>query len=150
MDRWGEKEVFCSICLRNLSPDWDYDGQEEAVCYSCHEFGGINPASATTRRGKMLAAAKARAKKASVPFAITVEDIGDIPTHCPVLGIKLQTSVGNSGDASPSLDRIEPSLGYIKGNIAVISKRANTIKNNGTAEEHEKIAAWLRAHAATI
>lgn len=34
--------------------------------------------------------------------------------------------------------------GYVKGNITVISNKANRIKNNGTAEEHEAIAKWLR------
>lgn len=149
LDRWGEKEVYCAICLRNLPPDWDYGDDLEAICNSCREYGGLNPSSPMTRRGRMLIGAKRRAKKAGVPFAITVDDIGEIPTHCPVLGIKLQTNTKAVADASPSLDRIEPALGYVKGNVAVMSKRANTIKSNGTAEEHEKIAAWMRAHAAT-
>lgn len=40
---------------------------------------------------------------------------------------------------SPSLDKIIPSLGYAKGNIWVISYRANTIKNNCTFEEIQKL-----------
>ena len=41
--------------------------------------------------------------------------------------------------SSPSLDKVIPSLGYVKGNIWVISYRANTIKNNCTFEEIEKL-----------
>ena len=41
--------------------------------------------------------------------------------------------------SSPSLDRIIPSLGYVKGNIRVISFRANTLKNNATLSELELI-----------
>ena len=70
-----------------------------------------------------------------------------IPTECPVLGIKLNLKIPNRGDRgdnlrnydSPSLDKIIPSLGYAKGNIWVISYRANTIKNNCTFEEIQKL-----------
>ena len=36
---------------------------------------------------------------------------------------------------SPSLDRIIPEKGYVKGNIIVVSLKANTMKNNATIEE---------------
>jgi hypothetical protein len=48
-------------------------------------------------------------------------------------------------DTSPSLDKINPELGYVPGNVAIISYRANRIKNNGTAEEHRLIADWMDA-----
>lgn len=47
-------------------------------------------------------------------------------------------------DTQPTIDRIIPALGYVPGNIVVISHRANRMKSDGTAEEHERIAAWLR------
>ena len=94
----------------------------------------------------LLSSAKQRAKEAGVPFSITEEDIIIIPPCCPVLGIPLQRKAGRGGgDNSPSLDRIVPELGYVPGNIAVISNRANRIKSNATAEEIERVAAWLRA-----
>lgn len=34
--------------------------------------------------------------------------------------------------------------GYVPGNVVVMSYRANRLKNDGTAEEHEIIAAWMR------
>lgn len=39
---------------------------------------------------------------------------------------------------------IDSSKGYIKGNVWVVSKRANTIKNNATLEELELLVANLR------
>lgn len=69
--------------------------------------------------------AKHRAKRKGVTFSITVEDIV-IPTHCPILGIEL--SFGGSQENSPSLDKINNSLGYVPGNVQVISYRANRIK----------------------
>jgi hypothetical protein len=98
----------------------------------------------------LLSKARQRAKQKGLPCTITVSDI-HIPETCPVLGIKLQRSFGGNRygpkatDASPSLDRIKPSLGYIPGNVAVISFRANMVKSFGTAEEHRKIAAWLQS-----
>jgi hypothetical protein len=40
---------------------------------------------------------------------------------------------------SPTIDRIDPRLGYVPGNVHVVSHRANRIKNNATLEEFEKI-----------
>jgi hypothetical protein len=45
--------------------------------------------------------------------------------------------------ASPTLDKIIPELGYVRGNIAVISHRANRIKSDATLAEVLKLAAWL-------
>lgn len=96
----------------------------------------------------MLMSAKARAKKFSVPFSISKEDIRSvIADTCPVLGIPLMHNSGTSGgyaDNSPSLDRIVPELGYVVGNIAVISMKANRIKSNeNDPATFRKIADWI-------
>lgn len=93
---------------------------------------------------RMFWVAKTRAAKRNIPFTISIDDI-IIPDVCPVLGIPLFLGDGRLGPNSPSLDRVVPVLGYVPGNICVISNRANVIKNDGTAEEHEAIAAWMRA-----
>ena len=92
---------------------------------------------------KMFYAAKRRAKMKDIKFDITIDDI-TIPEFCPILGLKLQSVRGTTGrDSSPSLDRIDNSKGYIKGNIAVISFRANTLKNNATADELRAVADFM-------
>lgn len=90
--------------------------------------------------------AKGRAKKHGIPFTITKEDI-NIPEFCPVLGMKLAFGDMQSRESSPSLDKIVPELGYVKGNIAVISYRANKIKNDGSSDEHRRIADWMDSFA---
>lgn len=84
----------------------------------------------------MVVAARARAKRAGVPCTISADDI-IIPSHCPVLGILLVRRLGRKGgcDTSPSLDRILPEVGYVRGNIVVISRRANRIKSDASVEE---------------
>ena len=84
-----------------------------------------------TKEYRMLTHAKHRAKKNNIPFDLNLEDI-IIPEYCPLLGIKLEFG---GKDAAPSLDRLLPHLGYVRGNILVISKRANTIKNNASIDE---------------
>lgn len=71
---------------------------------------------------------------------------GDIvwPKVCPVLGIDLDYRGGSRTEHSASFDRYDSSKGYVPGNVFIISYRANRIKNNGTAEEHEQIARWMR------
>jgi hypothetical protein len=79
--------------------------------------------------------AKRRAKQKEVPFDITHEDIV-VPEHCPIMGVKL-TGRGENVKTSPSVDRIVPELGYVKGNIRVISTQANRMKWDSDREELE-------------
>lgn len=96
----------------------------------------------------LLRGAKERAKSLGLPFNLTIEDIS-IPEYCPLLGIKIQKHLGEGKRSSknwnsPSIDRLIPELGYVKGNVWVISLRANTIKHNATVEELSLIASNLR------
>lgn len=107
-------------------------------------------AMAVERRSKKLPPskvlynnAKQRAKKYSLPFNITVEDIV-VPENCPILGIPLIIQTGCASDNSPSLDKIIPELGYVKGNIQVISHKANSIKNNASVQDLEKVYLYMK------
>ncbi len=93
----------------------------------------------------MLAIIRDRAKQKGLEFTITREDV-TIPSHCPMLGIPLFNTTGKKTDNTPSIDRIDKTKGYIPGNVHVISERANRLKNNGTAEELQQIADYLRRH----
>ena len=88
-------------------------------------------------------AAKHRAKQRGIPFDIEYSDI-IIPATCPLLGVPLIRGVLKLGPNSPTLDRKIPSLGYVKGNVWVISHRANVIKNDATLEELELLTSNLR------
>ena len=89
--------------------------------------------------------ARTRAAQYSFEFNLTHEYLESIwPDACPVLGIPLYPNTGGKAhDNSPSLDRIDSSKGYVIGNVAIISYRANVIKNSGSADEHRLIAEWM-------
>lgn len=91
----------------------------------------------------LLSAAKFRAKKKGVIFNLSLDDF-EIPDVCPVFGCPFKSAEKGNHPYAPSLDRIIPELGYVKGNVQVISYRANAIKWDSSLEELEKIVAYLR------
>lgn len=85
---------------------------------------------------------KERANKKGIPFNLEAEDIV-IPEFCPVLGIQLTWKDDNMA-STPSVDRLIPAKGYVKGNIEIISMRANALKNDATFEEIEALYQWMK------
>jgi hypothetical protein len=101
-----------------------------------------NAISKTTEY-KMLARAKSRAKKHNLPFNLELDDIV-IPEKCPLLGIEIESTEVRNSPNNPSLDKIIPEKGYIKGNVWVISNRANTLKNDASIQELELLVENLK------
>ncbi len=86
--------------------------------------------------------AKYRAVQKGMEFDITEKDL-EQPKFCPVLGLELEYhSKGKRTPNTASLDRLDSSKGYVKGNVIVMSWRANLLKNNATQEELVKLAKW--------
>ena len=86
------------------------------------------------KRRSLFHGTRARARKNNIIFTITQEDIV-IPDFCPLLDIPLSLTNSKLEDDSPSIDRLIPKLGYVAGNIQVISMRANMIKSNASIDE---------------
>lgn len=81
---------------------------------------------------QLLVYARYRAKYRGLPFSITIDDV-IVPRQCPILGTPLDFSDGPRTE--PSLDRKVPELGYVPGNVWVISTLANSMKWNASAED---------------
>lgn len=97
---------------------------------------GLSRRKNTDKRYDIWCGVKKRARKTGTEFSLELNDIPFIPEYCPVLGIKIiANNLAGPIDSSPSLDRINPKLGYIKGNVRIISNRANRIKSDATLEE---------------
>ena len=89
-------------------------------------------------------AAKERAEQKNIKFSVSHKYLCSIypdDVICPIFKTKMEW-LGDSM-TSPSLDRIVPNLGYIEGNVAWVSKRANTLKLDRSPETLRKIANWI-------
>ena len=92
----------------------------------------------------LLRDARHRAKKRNITFSLTIEDIKKIVIKkCPILGMKLKIGMDNWQN-SPSLDRIDNDKGYIKENVIMVSHMANSIKNQATPDQIQKVATFYK------
>lgn len=107
----------------------------------------IDKRAAGDKRFKILMASKSSAIQRGLEHTIGLEDI-PTPTHCVYLGVELDYASKRRHSATASIDRIDSSLGYVKGNIQVISFLANRMKTDATVEQLIEFAkAVLRVHA---
>ena len=143
-------ECECGIIKDKVRKDYIIGPKAEVTSCGCRlkelhqerREKGINEESA------MWSRAKYRAKQKGLEFTIEQEDV-KIPDVCPLLGIPLvcHRGKGSQQGNSPSLDRIDPTKGYIKGNVWVISNRANTLKNDASLQELELLVENLKCHS---
>ncbi len=83
---------------------------------------------------------KNSSKNRHLPFDITIEYIWDLflkqDRKCALSGVNLTfNSKATIKDGNASLDRIDSSKGYIKGNVQWVHKRVNKMKSNYSEKE---------------
>jgi hypothetical protein len=133
--------AYCRSCQAQSAAKWyENGGQEKRQSYV-----KSNPILRIT--SNMIDHARRRARNKNLPLDIDLNYVrlmvgenAEFASHCPVFNVPLEWSCqrGNGTGGlpnSPSIDRIDPSRGYVKGNIWVISHRANTIKNDASHDE---------------
>lgn len=137
-DEWYENlnnslTKTCSTCKQDkpLTEFSKHRKQADGFNYQCKKCVKI---SQYKKRGINLAYHKSRAKRRGLEFNITNEDLF-LPTHCPILNIELDYFNETPTNNSPSVDRIDNSKGYIKGNVIVMSRLANAMKSNADYEQ---------------
>lgn len=86
-----------------------------------------------------------RAKERRLPFDLEPSDLV-LPERCPILGTPLVIGRDEGRNDSPSVDRLVPELGYVKGNVQVISDRANRLKQDATVAELRAIISYMEQH----
>jgi len=91
--------------------------------------------------GQALIQVRSRAKKNGIVFDLTRDDI-QLPDKCPIFGTPLIKGVGRLTNDSPSIDRINPARGYVRGNVVVVSNRANSMKREATIEDLKRMVAF--------
>lgn len=135
----------CLDCKKIIDKNYKDNNKEHIKNY--HKQYAKNNYSTENRRKKyrenveseLLNHARNRAKQKKLEFNLEKCDI-IIPDVCPVFGTKISF---NNKHSVPTLDRIDNNKGYIKGNIQVISAKANRLKNNGTIEDFLKIITYM-------
>ena len=90
---------------------------------------------------QLVESARRRAREMGLPFDLTANDV-KIPVLCPALGIPIRKGNRKLKDNSPSIDRLIPRLGYVKGNVVVVSWRANRIKCDATLDEMRRLLSF--------
>jgi hypothetical protein len=125
------------------SAEWVQENRERRNAYM-REWNRRNPESRRYHQKRvradhparlLLYKAKERAKAKGLEFDLTEEDLQPLPIHCPVFGTELNYAAPKQCAASPSLDRVDNSKGYVKGNVVVVSWRANNLKSNASVAE---------------
>jgi|688.fasta_scaffold374013_2 hypothetical protein len=135
-----------------------YQRNSKKACESTKKWRAENPEKVKANKtawlkkpknrvSHILGQAKQRANKNGMEFSITLDDLLPLPDVCPVLGIKINYE-GNKGQRgfvndSPSIDRLDSSLGYVKGNVKIICWRANRVKSDATVEELRAILNFM-------
>mgnify|MGYP006081027591 FL=1 len=90
-------------------------------------------------------ASKRRANSKNLPFDLTsnyLESIFPKNCICPILGYKMKVSDISLGKLSPTLDRVNPRLGYVKGNVEFVSNIANCMMTSATGKDIKKFVKW--------
>lgn len=149
-DKGDEEGIICLACEQLLSVECFYahTGNRNGYTSVCRPCSRVKQAKHYRNRESgwkthLIGAARQRAKAKDLPFDLTVDDF-EIPEFCPILGLKLEVSDGRGAGAnSATLDRMDPPLGYVPGNVWVISARANMMKSDANADELRRFAAWI-------
>ena len=97
--------------------------------------------------GRALRSARVRAEKRGIEFNLDKQYIMDLYNEqdgkCYYSGVKMNIMKSNEDNfhdpMKMSLDCVDHSKGYIKGNVHWVSNKANVLKNENNFEDFEKI-----------
>lgn len=132
-----QKNIYAQLGKGDFSY-WDTIKKRGGIGTKLHNGGSnVNRQKREPRSAEYMLWDRSRqnSKKSGKEFNITVEDI-IIPEYCPYLKIKLSTNIiDNQSPNYYTIDRIDSNIGYVKGNIQILSLLANTMKNNATIEQ---------------
>lgn len=109
---------------------------------------GVNYTDQTNPWRHHASKVKDSAKRRGLPFgfadhfelALYLESIA--PVTCPVTGERLEHGTKNHR-ALPVVDRIDNTLGYVRGNLQVISFMANAMKRDADFDTLVAFAGWI-------
>jgi hypothetical protein len=108
------------------------------------DLKGLLEYAIRSKLARTLSNTKSVCEKDGLEFDLTVEDLEPFPLTCPVLDIPINwMSTGGTKNDSPSMDRVIPEKGYTKGNVRLISQKANRLKQNASLTELQAIIRYI-------
>ena len=95
-----------------------------------------------------MSGVKRRAEKRDPPLPCNItfqylNVIWPLDNKCPVFGTPFERGKGQPINTSPNVDRIEPELGYVIGNVQILSHLANKIKSDATPAQVLAVGQYL-------
>lgn len=144
--------IKCSVCGADKE-DTDFNRVKSkcnTCCYS-QEYNKIKEKMGNTDGGEIvylkkviLSKAKKRSKKKNLEFNLTLADLISIKNNtCPILGCEILYKSGIDHKLSASLDRIDPTKGYIISNVKIVSHEGNTLKNRNNFHSAVKMLEYI-------
>lgn len=120
-----------------------YADNKEAAKARSRERSARMRSAADTWPNDIIYSLRSKCKERGIAFDLTADDIV-VPALCPVFDLPFVFGVKGHAQ-SPSVDRLKPANGYTRGNVRVISRRANAVKHDVTDPIiFERVAAYVR------
>lgn len=125
-DRSGRLRPYCKVCASDIAKArYKYHRESSPFVHKC------------TR-------ARSRSSSLGIPFNLTPEYLESIWTGvCPVFKHPISLTGDRKNEFTAELDRFIPELGYVKGNVHFLSRRANRLKNNVSSKELQQLLEWM-------
>lgn len=142
----------CTKCKTEKDTNEFYSNRQNrsglsSWCRSC--YGSLAKSNRQKRRVEKPFVFKVHNLKASansqgVPYDLTPEYLESIWTgKCAIFGTPISYLAEDFERPTAEIDKIKPELGYVQGNVAWVSHRANRLKDNATLEELKMVVAYL-------
>jgi hypothetical protein len=128
-------QIYCKSCLKSKANMYYKNNQDKEKARK-KKWTEENPLLNIWFR------LKDRAIRKKLDFDLDVSDL-TMPEVCPILGLSLEKGEKGKQANSPSVDRIDNTIGYIKGTIQIISDLANSMKRDATPEQLIMFADWI-------
>ena len=124
-----------------------YQENKERINERCKKYNKENKEKLNAQRKKyreedrgrhMAQQIRYRANEKNLPYDLDADYLKSIwpeDNKCPALGLEFSKPGEGLKENSSSLDRLVPELGYVKGNVAIVSMLANQIMSNATPDQ---------------
>jgi hypothetical protein len=161
-----QKGKVCKKCkeYKSLSEFNKDKVNKDGFRYECKACAAIYHSN-TCRFKRWFGSKRARCKAAGTEFTIEPTDIPGVkirkyknyqnrwsweaikyPKVCSVFSVELDWDAHICNNNSPSLDRVNPTKGYVPGNVMLISNKANRMKQNMYLKELKIFEEYILLH----